>query len=262
VASIERTAYPRFKRFLSARELHVFYAPQPEEVAWAREQTRSDGHLLALMVQLKCFNRMGHFPGLDDVPDVVAAQIRRDLGLGEDVAAVYDSDRTRKSHRTLIRRRREVVSDMPAARAVAATAITEAAGRKNDPADLINVALEKLVEGSFELPAYSTLDTMAGNIREQVNSSIFAGGRRPCRPGEGDPVGRDAGDGWSGDQERVQPDEAGRAAAVVDELPPADRSPALGRQFRGLPVLVAEGGPVEDHRLRRGGRRCGRRGAG
>jgi hypothetical protein len=64
---------------------------------------------------------------------------------------------------------------MPAARAVAAAAIMEAAGRKNDPADLINAALEKLVEDSFELPAYSTLDTMAGHIREQVNGSIFAG---------------------------------------------------------------------------------------
>jgi hypothetical protein len=38
VTSIERTAYPRFKRFLSARELHVFYTPQPEEIAWARGQ--------------------------------------------------------------------------------------------------------------------------------------------------------------------------------------------------------------------------------
>ncbi|HEX2289935.1 MAG TPA: hypothetical protein VHH53_07020, partial [Pseudonocardiaceae bacterium] len=29
-------------------------------------------HLLALMVQLKYFNRMGYFPRLDDVPDAVA----------------------------------------------------------------------------------------------------------------------------------------------------------------------------------------------
>jgi hypothetical protein len=116
----------------------------------------------------------GYFPRLEDVPDVVVGHIRRDLGLGEDVSAVYDSGRTRGAHRTLIRRRSEVVSDMPAARAVAAAAIGEAARRKNDPADLINVALEKLVEGSFELPGYSTLDEMAARIREEVNSSIFA----------------------------------------------------------------------------------------
>ncbi len=159
---------------MSARELHVFYTPQPEEIAWARGHARSDEHLLALMVQAKCFGRLGYFPRLEDVPDVVVGHIRRDLGLGEDVGAVYDSDRTRGSHRTLIRRRSEVVSDMPAARAVAAAAIGEAARRKNDPADLINVALEKLVEGSFELPGYSTLDEMAARIREEVNSSIFA----------------------------------------------------------------------------------------
>jgi hypothetical protein len=45
VASIERTAYPRFRRFLSARELHVFYTPQAEEVVWAREVAGTDEHL-------------------------------------------------------------------------------------------------------------------------------------------------------------------------------------------------------------------------
>lgn len=112
MTSTERTAYPRFKRFLSARELHVFYTPQPEEIAWARGQARSDEHRLALMVQVKCFSQMGYFPRLEDVPDVVVGHIRRDPGLGEDVGAVYDSGRTRGAHRTLIRRRSEVVSDM------------------------------------------------------------------------------------------------------------------------------------------------------
>ena len=73
MASIERTAYPRFKRSCRPGELRVFYTPQPEEIAWAREQVRSDSHLPALMVQMKCFNRMGYFPGLDDVQDVLVA---------------------------------------------------------------------------------------------------------------------------------------------------------------------------------------------
>ena len=34
----------------------------------ASGQARSDNHLLALMVQLKCFNRMGYFLRLDEVP--------------------------------------------------------------------------------------------------------------------------------------------------------------------------------------------------
>ncbi|MGP4103235.1 hypothetical protein [Nonomuraea sp. KM90] len=32
---IERTAYPQFKRLTSARVLHVFFTPSPEEVDWA-----------------------------------------------------------------------------------------------------------------------------------------------------------------------------------------------------------------------------------
>jgi hypothetical protein len=42
MASVERTAYPRFRRFMSARELHVFYTPAAEEIAWARENASSD----------------------------------------------------------------------------------------------------------------------------------------------------------------------------------------------------------------------------
>jgi hypothetical protein len=54
VTSIERTAYPRFKRLPSVRELHVFYTSQPDEVAWARGVA-------------KCFGRLGYFPALADV---------------------------------------------------------------------------------------------------------------------------------------------------------------------------------------------------
>jgi len=62
MASIERTAYRRFKRFMSGRELHVFCTPQPDEIVWAGEAAGSDEHLLALVTQLKVFNRLGYFP--------------------------------------------------------------------------------------------------------------------------------------------------------------------------------------------------------
>ncbi|MGJ3561789.1 hypothetical protein ACR6C2_40250 [Streptomyces sp. INA 01156] len=35
MTSIERTAYPRFKRLMSAREMHVFFTPKREEIDWA-----------------------------------------------------------------------------------------------------------------------------------------------------------------------------------------------------------------------------------
>jgi Domain of unknown function (DUF4158) len=61
MASIERTAYPRFRRFVTAREL-ASLRPAEDEVAWARARARSDEHLLALVLALRCFQRLGYFP--------------------------------------------------------------------------------------------------------------------------------------------------------------------------------------------------------
>ncbi|MER5540976.1 hypothetical protein ABT072_00500 [Streptomyces sp. NPDC002589] len=49
------------------------------------------------------------------------------------------------------------------------------AASKNNPADLINIALEKLVEAGLEIPRFSTLDAMASTVRGQVNEEILAG---------------------------------------------------------------------------------------
>jgi hypothetical protein len=49
VTAIDRTAYPRFKRVVPARELAEAFTPTVAEVAWARKKTQSDQHLLALV---------------------------------------------------------------------------------------------------------------------------------------------------------------------------------------------------------------------
>ena len=82
VTSIERTAYPQFKRLTSARVLHVFFTPAAEEVAWARERTESPEALLALVLDLKCFQKMARFCSREEIPDVVIDHVRRCLGLG------------------------------------------------------------------------------------------------------------------------------------------------------------------------------------
>ena len=101
------------------------------------------------------------------------AHIRRDLRLPETTMPAYASTLTAERHRNLVRARGEVVYDPAGARKVAADAIEEAARRKNDPADLINIALERLVEGSYELPAFRTLNDMATTIRARANGDIF-----------------------------------------------------------------------------------------
>ncbi len=107
MTSIERTAYPRFGRVVTARELTAL-SPPPDEVAWARDLTRSDAHLLALVTSLKCFQRLGYFPGLSEVPDAVVGQLRRFLDLAETTAPGLGSERTAKTQRQLVPWRTEI----------------------------------------------------------------------------------------------------------------------------------------------------------
>ncbi|MEV6701590.1 DUF4158 domain-containing protein [Streptomyces sp. NPDC051453] len=93
MTSIERTAYARFKRLITARELHVFFTPSEEEQAWAEEVTDSDEHQLGLLVALKSYQRMRCFPKAYDVPEQVVEFVRRAVELAESTLLVYASGR-------------------------------------------------------------------------------------------------------------------------------------------------------------------------
>jgi hypothetical protein len=80
LTSIDRTAYPGFARMVSARELADAFTLVGDEVVWAREKTTTEQHLLALVVWLKCYQRLRYFPQLDEVPDSVVGHIRGLLG--------------------------------------------------------------------------------------------------------------------------------------------------------------------------------------
>ncbi|MBF6047911.1 Tn3 family transposase [Streptomyces sp. NRRL B-1677] len=173
MASVERTAYPRFKRTITCRGLHDSFAPGASEVAWARGKARSPEHLPALVVLLKGFQKLGYFPDLDEVPELVVGHVRGLPGLEEDVLPLHDSVRTAARQRDFVRERLGVECDKEKARAVASAAIYEAVQAKDNPADLINVALETLVRKRLELPGYTTLDAMASAIRTEVNTGFF-----------------------------------------------------------------------------------------
>jgi len=68
MASIERTAYPQFKRNPVVRELVAAYTPTDAELAFITESARQPGHRLTLAMLLKSFQRLGYFPAIDDVP--------------------------------------------------------------------------------------------------------------------------------------------------------------------------------------------------
>jgi len=174
MTSIERTAYPQFRRLTSARVLHVFFTPTAEEIGWAQERTAGQESLFALVLALKCFQKMARFCPLEEIPEAVTGHVRRCLGLDPETVPDHGAARTAKWHRKQVRVRQGVTYDQRRARALAAAEIRAAALVKNHPPDLINVALERLVEASLELPAFSTLDELATAIRAEVNAGIFA----------------------------------------------------------------------------------------
>ncbi|MEV0492267.1 DUF4158 domain-containing protein [Streptomyces atratus] len=172
MTSIERTAYPRFKRLITAHELHLFFSPTRDELEWAADRTDSDEHLLAL---LKSHQRMRCFPKVEDVPEAVAEFVRRAVELPECTLPVYRAAKTMKNHRGLVRQRVGVAYDQVRARRIAEESIGREAASQNRPADLINIALEKVVEAGLELPAFSTFDAMASTLRKEVNAEICGG---------------------------------------------------------------------------------------
>lgn len=159
---------------VSGRGLVEAFSPAVDEVAWARGKTQNGEHLLALVVRLKAYQRLGYFPKLADVPAVVVDQVRSVLELPDEVAAETDADRTAKRHRQFVREHLGVKYEAAKARAVAEAAVRTAVRTKDNPADLINVALEELVRARCELPGYTTLDALAATIRTEVDSGFFA----------------------------------------------------------------------------------------
>ncbi|GAA1141718.1 DUF4158 domain-containing protein [Streptomyces javensis] len=175
MTSIERTAYPRFKRLITAHELHLFFAPTREEAAWAAERMDSDGHQLALLLALKSYQRMGRFPKPDEYPEMVVDFVRRTVELPEGTLPLYETGRTAERQRAEVRQRVGTKYQQSQARQIAEAAIRKEAASKNRPADLINIALEKVVAAGLELPAFSTFDLMTSTVRTEVNASICRG---------------------------------------------------------------------------------------
>ena len=64
--------------------------------------------------------------------------------------------------------------DVPGALELAEDVMRRGALAKDNPADLINMALEELVRGRLELPGYTSLDRLAATVRTEVNDSFVA----------------------------------------------------------------------------------------
>ena len=78
---IEKTAYPRFpkKRKIKPAELEKSYSLQPNEVDMINGTAKIYKLRFNLAIQLKTFQRLGHFIELNEIPEEIIAHIRQSL---------------------------------------------------------------------------------------------------------------------------------------------------------------------------------------
>ena len=173
MTSIERTAYPRFTRAPSVKELREIYTPTSTDIAFVATTARGPAQKFGLMILLKVYQRLGYFPKPETIPGAIIGHIRAVMKLPADLVPDIASNHTLYRYYAAIREHLEIQSEGKHIRHVAAQAMHQAAQVMENPADLISAAIEILVKEHCELPGFSTLERMARRIRNLVNRGIY-----------------------------------------------------------------------------------------
>jgi TnpA family transposase len=173
MASIERTAYPRFKPSLTANELHALYGPTDDERAFIATHARGEAQQLTLLTLLKCQQHLGYLPALAEVPEYIRTYLCQQLHLFPLMYAHVEAEKTLYRYRQLLRTYLDIKPYAEGGQDVVETAVQQAAYTMSDPADLINLAVEHLIQQRFELPAFSTLDRLVMHVRHRVHQDLY-----------------------------------------------------------------------------------------
>jgi TnpA family transposase len=173
--TVHETAYPRLKSSVSHRELTDLYTPTEAELELAGRASKGETARLGFLVLLKTFQRLGYFVALRDVPRSIVEHIGHDQGMLiiPETMEEYDDSGTRRRHVKIIRKYLRVQGLDEIGQTALSTAVRLAAARMEDLADIINVAIEELIRGSFELPGFTTLHKEAKRGRAEVNRTLY-----------------------------------------------------------------------------------------
>jgi TnpA family transposase len=176
MASIERTAYPRFPRTLTLKDLQTTFTPRPEEIEWGNGFARAPDRRLALLVNLKCFQFLRYFPPIDVIPPDVVEHVSASLGMQPVRNITYpDTHTSPYRHHKAIRTLLGVKPCVETKMVTVATGIAQRAAAVVDTrVDIINITIEELVRQGHELPAFSTLDELAETAHAAVESTLYS----------------------------------------------------------------------------------------
>ncbi|MFT5196935.1 MAG: TnpA family transposase [Candidatus Promineifilaceae bacterium] len=173
MTSIERTAYPRFESEFSEKILVELYTPSEDEIEFAKGLARQPDQQLALLIALKCVQRLGYFPILENVPMPIQQYLCNCLAMPHSTLPIIEKERTRYRHRDAIRALLGLKTYTKHGGPVVDTFVLRSAETMSDPADLVNVALEQLHRSKVELPGFTILRRRVNHIRHQVHETMY-----------------------------------------------------------------------------------------
>ena len=79
MAAIHETAYPRLTENVTVAALQQVYSPSEREIVWSKAHRLNTGSRLLILVFLKCFQRLGYFPLIRDIPKPTISSIAKTL---------------------------------------------------------------------------------------------------------------------------------------------------------------------------------------
>jgi hypothetical protein len=149
------------------------FTPRQDEIEWATKFARSADSRLALLVQLKCFHFLRHFPPSESIPEDIVEHVSASLGMTPVRTISYANPTALYRHHKVIRELLgiEAYTDaetrpLPIALAHKAAAVVETR------VDIINCVIEDLIRQGHELPVFRTLDDIAEQVHADAQTAL------------------------------------------------------------------------------------------
>ncbi|WP_071460814.1 DUF4158 domain-containing protein [Bacillus massilinigeriensis] len=174
--SIQDTIYPRFKSNLTEKDLEEVYTPKINEIEWAEIKSKGTIQQLALLILIKTVQKLGFFMRIVDVPEVIVIHIAKKAHLPlptEEEWKTYSGTRTAKRHFRFVRDYLQLQPFDYEAHQIVTDTMNKLAFSKDDPADLVNAAIEELIRLRYELPVFNTLKDAANDVRNKSYRTIY-----------------------------------------------------------------------------------------
>lgn len=164
------------KNHLTEEELEEVYSPKEHEIHWSETKARGPLQQLGILVLLKTTQNLGFFITVHEVQNGIVQHIARKAKLllpTADEWQKYSMSRTCERHYAFVREYLEIRKFNQEARQLMVDIMDQLCWQKDDPADLINAAIEELIHHRYELPVYNTLKNAAHHARKQSYQVIY-----------------------------------------------------------------------------------------